>query len=256
MPYRSCPVFFGGRLLALSKKSGGIRPIAIGLTLRRLASKCANSYGVKKLAGYFYPHQLGIGTPGGCEAAVHSARRFIEVLPQNHVFVKLDFTNAFNSLHRHDMLHSVYNRLPELYAYCQSAYGQPSNLFFGPHVILSEEEAQQGDPLGPLLFGNTLHPVLSPLQADLKLGYLDDVSLGGPAETVASDVAEIVNAGSNIGLSLNVAKCELIAHPDLVVNDTLLQSLQRVEISNTTLLGAPLLLGSPWITHGTSAAKT
>jgi len=82
------------------------------------------------------------------------------------------------------------------------------------------------------------------LHAELNLGYLDDVSLGGPAETVASDVAEIVNASSKIGLSLNVAKCELIAHPDFVVNDTLLQSFQRVEISNTTLLGAPLLQGS------------
>jgi len=111
-------------------------------------------------------------------------------------------------------------------------------------VILSEERAQQGDSLGPLLFSSTLHPVLSPLQADLKPGYLDDVSLGSPAETVASDVAEIVNASSKIGLSLNVAKCELMAHPDLVVNDTLLQSFQRVEISNTTLLGAPLLEGS------------
>ena len=30
------PIFFGGRLLALNKKSGGIRPIAIGFTLRRL----------------------------------------------------------------------------------------------------------------------------------------------------------------------------------------------------------------------------
>ena len=33
------PVFFGGRLLALSKKSGGVRPIAIGFSLRLLASK-------------------------------------------------------------------------------------------------------------------------------------------------------------------------------------------------------------------------
>jgi len=38
------PVFFGGRLLALNKKSGGIRRIAIGFTLSRLASKCANSF--------------------------------------------------------------------------------------------------------------------------------------------------------------------------------------------------------------------
>ena len=52
-----------------------------------------------------------------------------------------------------------------------------------------------------------------------NLDYLDDVTLGGPKEMVASDVAEIVNAGSKIGLSLNVAKCELIAHQDLVYGE-------------------------------------
>jgi len=96
-PTDVAPVFIGGRLLALNKKTGGIRPIAIGLTLRRLASKCANSFGIKKLSSYFYPHQLGIDTPGGCEAAVRSARRYIETLPQDHVLVKLD-SNAFNSI--------------------------------------------------------------------------------------------------------------------------------------------------------------
>jgi len=43
------PVFFGGRLLALNKKTGGIRPIVIGFSLRRLASKCANSFGANCL---------------------------------------------------------------------------------------------------------------------------------------------------------------------------------------------------------------
>jgi len=57
-------VFFGGRLLALSKKSGGFQPIAIGFTLRRLASKCANAYGINHPENYFfYPHQLAVGTP-------------------------------------------------------------------------------------------------------------------------------------------------------------------------------------------------
>ena len=69
------------------------------------------------------------------------------------------------------------------------------------------------------------------------------MTLGGKVETVASDVAKIVEAGSELGLSLNVAKCELIAHSDLQVNDTLLQTFQRVEISNTTLLGALLFPG-------------
>jgi len=52
-PKDIAPYFFGGRLLALSKKSGGLRPIAIGLTLRRLVSKCASSFGSKRLASVF-----------------------------------------------------------------------------------------------------------------------------------------------------------------------------------------------------------
>ena len=100
------PVFFGGRLLALNKKSGGIRPIAIGFTLRRLESKRANSFGTSQLRSYFYPHQLGIGKPSGCEAAVHSARRYLEALPPDHVMVKLDFSNAFNSINRRDEFRS------------------------------------------------------------------------------------------------------------------------------------------------------
>lgn len=54
-PSDVAPVFFGGRLLALNKKSGGIRPIAIGFTLRRVVSKCANFFGTNQLKSYFHP---------------------------------------------------------------------------------------------------------------------------------------------------------------------------------------------------------
>ena len=37
-------VFFGGRLMALDKKSGGVRPIAIGFSLRRITSMVANFF--------------------------------------------------------------------------------------------------------------------------------------------------------------------------------------------------------------------
>ena len=72
-PKDVAPVFFGGRLLALNKKSGGIRPIVVGFSLRRLVSKCATSFGTKHLTDFFHPHQLGVGIPGGCKAAIHSA---------------------------------------------------------------------------------------------------------------------------------------------------------------------------------------
>jgi len=39
---------------------------------------------------------------------------------------------------------------------------------------MSQEGPQQGDPLGPLLFCNTIHPLLTSLGSVL-LGYMDDV---------------------------------------------------------------------------------
>ena len=154
------------------------------MTFRRLVSKCANSFGTNKLSSYFCPLQVGVAVPGGCEAAVHSARRFLQKLPSGHIMVKLDFANAFNSLHRADMLQAVADRIPELYAFCHSAYRHPSTLFFGDFTVLSQEGPQQGDPLGPLLFCNTTQPLLASLSSPFNIGYLDDQTLGGPAERV------------------------------------------------------------------------
>lgn len=147
-----------------------------------------------------------MGIPGRCEAAIHSARRYLETLPPDHVLVKLDFSNAFNSLHRQDMLDSIFSRLPELYAYSLSAYSQPSVLFYGSFRLMSNEGPHQGDPLGPLFFSNTVNPLLRSLQTELVLGYLDDFSLGGHYTQVARDVQRIIEVGNNIGLSLNVNK--------------------------------------------------
>jgi len=48
---------------------------------------------------------------------------------------------------------------------------------------MSSEEPQQGDPLGPLLFSNTVQLLLPSLE--LVLGFLDDFSLGGHQNQVA-----------------------------------------------------------------------
>lgn len=242
-PPEVASVFFGGRLLALNKKSGGIRPIVVGFTLRRLASKCANSVGIGRLKSYFQPHQLGVGSSGGCEAAIHAARRYLESLPPDHIVVKLDFANAFNTLHRYDMLQAIHDRLPDLYPYCFSAYSQSAFLYYGNDIILSQEGTQQGDPLGPLLFSNTIQPLLHRLSSNLQLGYLDDLTLGGPIDSVCRDVAEIREAGAEMGLVLNPVKCELISHRDDAVSDQFVQSFSKVDIGDATLLGAPLFPG-------------
>ena len=86
-------IIFGGRLIALQKKDGGIRSIAVSYTLRRLAAKCANSFVIKRRSEEFQPIQVGAGVSGGAEAAVHAVRRLVEHLPDDQVMVKLDFTN-------------------------------------------------------------------------------------------------------------------------------------------------------------------
>jgi len=42
----------------------------------------------------FLFRQMGLGTPGGCEVAVHTTRRFLEKLASDHVVVKLDFSSG------------------------------------------------------------------------------------------------------------------------------------------------------------------
>jgi len=96
----------------------------------------------------------------------------------DQIVVKLDFTNAFNGLHRLDMLLAVKERLPKLYTFCLSAYSQTSILHFGSFSLMSDEGPQQGDPMGPLLFSKAIHPLLASLKSELTLVYLDDLTLG------------------------------------------------------------------------------
>jgi hypothetical protein len=133
-------ILFGGKLFALNKKSGGVRPIAFGYTWRRLAAKCANSYAISQLEDKLLPRQLGVGIPGGCEPAVHATRRFISKMSTDDVVVKLDFMNAFNCLRRDVMLNTVANELSCLYRFCHLAYVMEqlfvlANITFGPWKV-------------------------------------------------------------------------------------------------------------------------
>ena len=81
-------IIYGGRLIALSKKDGEVRPIAVGYVLRRLAAKCANSHVIEDRSKILRPRQVGVEVAGGAEAAIYATRRYISQHPSGHAFIE------------------------------------------------------------------------------------------------------------------------------------------------------------------------
>ena len=140
------------------------------------------------------------------------------------------------------MMESIQLHAPEILAFCFLAYGTNTTLKFGSHVISSEEGIQQGDPLGPLIFCLSIHPLLQSLSSDFVVGYMDDITVGGQETIVARDVNLIKTMGIASGLHLNIVKCECITKAQTVSTAPLDQFVQ-LDINNSSLLGAPLSAG-------------
>ena len=98
---------FGANLMAIRKKNGGIRPIAVGYVWRRLAAKVACSHAREVSITLLAPRQLGFGISGGTEAAVRAARCYLESMNSGKLFVRVDFRNAFNTVRRDAILEAT-----------------------------------------------------------------------------------------------------------------------------------------------------
>ena len=205
------PFFFGAKLIGLRKKDGGIRPIAVGNTLRRICSKCVSSFATDQRRIDFHGTQFGCGTSRGAEITAHVFRNLIEneQNPEN-IILKMDFKNAFNSLKRDKILDTVFRKRRQIYNYTHSAYSESSHLFFGEKVIQSQEGCQQGDPEGPALFSDTIQDLVNQMVSQYNVWYLDDGNLSDDYRTVLEDLKRTIASADEYGLSLEKTKCYLI----------------------------------------------
>lgn len=246
LPVFIMPVLLGANLTALNKKNGGIRPIAVGETIRRIACKCAMRQVEPQLTSLLTPLQLGCGVRAGLDAAIHSTRDKLhsDIGPQ--LFLKLDFRNAFNSIRRDHIADCLQTHIPSLGQLFNACYSEPTFLTFGDEIFLSDEGLQQGDPLAPAYFCVGLHNILCDLKTPFKTAYLDDISLLGNAETVLHDLLLLKPACENIGLLLNSDKCELTFLGEPHVSEPcqqiygLLPNLKQLPLCEANLLGAAM----------------
>ena len=86
--------------MGLTKEDGGVRPIAVGCTLRRLAAKCSSMMMKDEMGLWLSSIQLDLGTSHCAEAAVHGARIYLSSIDEGHMLLKLDYSNALNSVCR------------------------------------------------------------------------------------------------------------------------------------------------------------
>ena len=249
MPDPIRPLFYGASLCALEKKDGGIRPIAIGNTLRRLATKVAIFPATNGLREQLQPTQLGVGTPVGCEAVLRATRAYMEGTTSPKVLLKIDLKNAFNTLRRDKILAAVRDNIPGTYNLFHQAYGADSLLYYGDTTIVSATGLQQGDPAGPVLFSLTIDDLTKSLTAELNAWFLDDGTLGDIAEKVLEDLDRLMTGFPELGAALNGGKCELT-----LLNHTPEQQAEVVQLfrnrlptikvipsEELDLLGSPLL---------------
>ena len=248
VPETICSVFYGASLCALSKKGGGIRPIAVGNTLRRLASKVVMTSIAPTVRGQLEPSQLGVGTRAGCEAALRATRHFMDNSTTPKVILKIDLKNAFNCIRRDKMLSVVRELIPEAYHLFYQTYSIESLLFHGESVIASATGLQQGDPAGPALFALTIDDLVKSLTAELNAWFLDDGTIGDVVEKVLSDLDLLKRAFPELGEEMNDGKCELfiLNHNPQQLQQTVesfrrrLPTIQIIQSDQQRLLGSAL----------------
>ena len=210
-------ILFGGRGVPLKKTSkekltdaqADVRPIVVPDTFRRVLAKAVMREHAKEIeAAMVSHHQCGVLLKRGAEIITHSIR-VAQLADPTLVVLKVDCSNAFNSVSRYAMRNAVNMHLPQLNKYMFQAYGRPSTIVCEEGSITSTTGGFQGDPLMPTLFSAALFPVdealgLAGLTA--RFWYLDDFIALGTRECVLKALKVLAAELPKIGIHLNWSK--------------------------------------------------
>ena len=236
-------VITAARLVPIGKPSGGLRPIAVGDVLRRLAGKLLLHVIIAKTTEHLQPEQVGVQVPNAAETAARKVRLWAEDAKPDEVLLQVDMRNAFGTVDRQKMLAEVKSHCPCLFPYAAACYRNANILLGDGYALESTRGVQQGDVLGPALFAIALQPVIERLRdigLELNIWYLDDGLLVGSVNTVKAALELLKELLPWRGLELNVSKCKLIG-PGASNRDPAFEGIPRSSLDEgTVVLGVPV----------------
>ena len=190
--------------------------LAVSVPMRRIEPQFAE---------IFDTIQLGIGSGGGAETAVHIVQSALELSPTS-IVVTFDIENAFNTRRRADIARSLYSdpRTRPLWYTFQAAYGRcNAALMYGRKGELAarlslEEGVEQGDLLAQFAFDHSMQPLYKEAVAGATLlaatAVHDDLTAVGELIPVLTVIRQFKEVCQKHGIRLRIPKCRILwPHP-------------------------------------------
>jgi hypothetical protein len=247
------PWLAGAKLAALPKPTGGLRPIAVGETLRRIAAKAGMLCAADAVNERLRPFQVGVGVKSGAEVLVHTARQWLgrNREEQEKVFVMLDLKNAFNSIDRWAIRQGIRRTFPAAAPWIDFCYAGSTHIVLGDELLTSSRGVQQGDPAGPAIFALGIHEDVEEAKDEVEQAFpgelewaglfLDDTMAAGSARAVHAFVSALKTKWSKKGLEFMPAKCVVVPSAGnlTTVEKGMFDGMEWNEQGNFKLLGAP-----------------
>lgn len=153
-----------------------------------------------------------MGVPNACEMVGMGLQQYVDANPTDGdwVMLKVDVTNAFNTVAREAVLSGAEKHFPAAFNWLRFCYAQQCPLYCQGQTILSKTGVHQGDPMGPVAFSLAVHDAnCGGRPLDWKVFYLDDGILVGNVVDVFHALDCLVASYKALGLECNLRKCTL-----------------------------------------------
>jgi len=116
----------GCRLIMIKKKPKGQRPISIGHALRRVAGRFLMRRKKPQIIQHFGATQMASGSSNGTTKVAMTVQTHLERY-KDLLLLKLDASNAFNSVNRKKIITRTIEAFPSMYSYIKGMYFQDAH---------------------------------------------------------------------------------------------------------------------------------